>query len=331
MDPLAPLKAFDRLQRRRRGLAVPIAVVRKFGDDGGGNLAALIAYYGFFSLFPLLMVFVAILGFVLQGDAHAQQQILSTALAQFPIVGDQLRAGSLKGNTLALVIGAAGAILSGLGVTLAAQNAFSRIYGIAHRDRDGFVPARLRGLRLLAVLGTLQIVSTVAAGAVSGGVGGPLLAVAGIAVSLLLNAVLFLAAFRMLTDGAVPTRELRPGIVMATVLWTILQSVGGYYIGHVVKSAGSTYGTFATVIGLLTWLFLGGRILVYSAELNSVLAGRLWPRSLFDPPEPADHRVLERLAQIEERRKEQEVTVSFGSDADAGPEAEATASASRPG
>ncbi len=109
-----------------------------------------------------------------------------------------------------------------------------------------------------------------------------------------------------------PTRELWPGILTATVLWTIVQAVGGAYIGHVVKGAGSTYGTFATVIGLLTWLFLGARIVVYAAEMNSVLSGRLWPRGLFDPPTPADERALAALARIEERRPEEDIEVSFG-------------------
>jgi YihY family inner membrane protein len=316
VDPLAPLKAFDRLQRRHRALAVPMAVVKKFADDQGGNLSALIAYYGFFSLFPLLLVFVTGLGFVLDGNPSAQHAVLNSALKDIPIVGDQIKAGSLTGSPTALVIGLVGAVLSGLGVTLAAQTAFQRVHGIPHRERPDFLFSRLRGLGLLAVLGTLQVVSTVASGLVTGGFGGPGLVVAGIAVSLATNLVLFIAAFRLLTDGDVDNRQLWPGIVSATVLWTIVQAVGGAYIGHVVKGAGATYGTFATVIGLLTWIFLGARIVVYSAELNSVLAAHLWPRGLFDPMEPADRRALRRLAQIEERSDAQHVSVTFDDAAD---------------
>src|ERR1700712_4371721 len=134
MAPLAPLKAFDRFQRRHRPLAIPMAVIKKFGDDQGGNLAALIAYYGFFSLFPLLMVFVAVLGFVLDGNPGAQHAVLDSALKQIPLVGDQLKAGSLKGSGPALVIGLVGALLAGLGVTLAAQTAFNRVHGVPHRE-----------------------------------------------------------------------------------------------------------------------------------------------------------------------------------------------------
>src|SRR6195952_3886151 len=310
-DPLTPLKAFDRFQRKHPALAVPIAVVKRFADDQGGNLSALIAYYGFFSLFPLLLVFVTGLGFVLDGNPSAQHAVLNSALKDIPIVGDQIKAGSLTGNTTALVVGLVGAVLSGLGVTLAAQTAFQRVHGIPHRERPDFLFSRLRGLGLLAVLGTLQVVSTVASGLVTGGFGGPLLVVAGIAVSLATNMVLFIAAFRLLTDGDVDNRRLWPGIISATVLWTGLQAIGGAYIGHVVKGAGATYGTFATVIGLLTWIFLGARIVVYSAELNSVLAGRLWPRSLFDPPTAADHEALTAMAKVEERSDRQHIDVEF--------------------
>jgi membrane protein len=311
MDLLAPLKAFDRLQRRHRTLAVPMAVIKKFSDDQGGNLAALIAYYGFFSLFPLLLVFVTGLGFVLDGNPDAQHAVVNSALKDIPIVGDQIKAGSLTGSGVGLAIGLVTAILSGLGVTLAAQTAFQRVHGVPHRKRPDFLFSRLRGLGLLAVLGTLQIVSTVASGLVTGGFGGPLLVIAGVAVSLATNLMLFVAAFRLLTDHAVDHHELWPGIISATVLWTVVQAVGGAYIGHVVKGAGATYGTFATVIGLLTWIFLGARIVVYSAELNSVLAGGLWPRGLFEPLTDADRRALRRLAQIEERSDAQHVMVTF--------------------
>jgi membrane protein len=311
MDVLAPLKAFDRFQRRRRLLAFPIAVIKKFGDDQAGNLSALIAYYAFFSLFPLLLVFVTVLGFVLEGDPAAQDAIVDSALDQIPIIGDQISAGSLNGSVVALVVGIVGALLAGLGVTLAAQTAFNRVHAIPHRDRPDFLFSRLRGLGLLAVLGTLQVLSTAATGLVAGGLGGLALTIGGVVLSVTLNSILFFAAFRLLTDKSIATSELWPGIASATVLWTVLQAVGGAYIGHVVKGAGQTYGTFATVIGLLTWLFLGARIVVYSAELNSVVSRKLWPRGLFDPPTGADQKALAALARIEERSDQQRVAVTF--------------------
>jgi len=261
-------------------------------------------------------VFVTILGFVLEGNPDAQRAIVDSAMKQIPIVGDQVGTGSLNGSVPALVIGLVGSLLSGLAVTLAAQTAFNRVHAIPHRDRPDFLFCRLHGLGLLATLGTLQVLSTGISGLVTGGFGGVLLTIAGILVSLALNLLLFFAAFRLLTDKVVPTRELWPGIAAATVLWTILQAVGGAYIGNVVKGAGETYGTFATVIGLLTWLFLGARIVVYSAELNTVLSRGLWPRSLLDPPEPADKEAMRALAKIEERNDEEQITVCFDAPAE---------------
>ena len=311
MDVLAPVRAFDRVQRRHRALALPVAVLKKFSDDQAGNLAAVMAYYAFFSLFPLLLVFTTVLGFVLADNPQAQKDILNSTLDQIPLVGDELKTGTLQGSGVALAVGVVVTLLSGLGVTLAAQTAFNRIYGVPMRERPDPIRSRLRGLGLLVVLGTLQIVSTVASGLVSAGFGSVLLTVAGVLLAVALNLLLFGAAFRMLTDRSVPTPRLWPGVVAAALLWTAVQSVGGAYLAYVIRHAGPTYGTFATVIGLLTWLFLGARIVVYSAELNTVVAQRLWPRGLLDPPTPADREVLRGLARIELRRDDQRVDVGF--------------------
>ena len=140
------------------------AVIKKFGDDQGGELAALISYYGFVSLFPLLLVFVSILGFVLQGDPETQRELLDGALGQFPIISDQLKLHGLEGSDTALAIGLVGALLAGLGITGATQAAFNRIWSVPIKDRPNFIFARLRGLGMIALLGTLSVISTAAAG-----------------------------------------------------------------------------------------------------------------------------------------------------------------------
>jgi membrane protein len=305
----AALKKLDRYQQRHPWLGFPIAVQKKFGEDQGGSLAGLIAYYGFFSLFPLLLVFTSILGFVLQGDPSAQQKIVNGAIGQLPVVGEQIRTGALHGSGVALAIGAVAAILSGLGVTLAAQDAFNRVYAVPRTERPNFLKARLRGLATLAVLGTFQVVATAATGFVAGG--GVGLAIAGLALALSLNVLLFFLAFRLLTEKSVPTRELWPGVLTAAVVWDVLQTVGSLYIHHVVQGATSTYGTFALVIGLLTWLFLGARVVVYAAEVNVVWTRRLWPRSLTDPPIEADRRALAAMTRIEQHDRKQAIEVSF--------------------
>src|SRR5580658_5333775 len=165
------LRAADSYQQRHRGLSFLAAVVKKFGEDRAGQLAALIAYYGFFSLFPLLLVFVTVLGFVLEGNPSAQESVLHSTLSQFPIIGQQLEQNvhSLTGSPVGLAIGVVGSLLAGLGITGAAQNAFNEVWSVPHKHRPNFLSWRLRGLGLLVALGTLTIVSTVVAGYVTAG------------------------------------------------------------------------------------------------------------------------------------------------------------------
>ncbi len=309
MDLLAPIRAFDTFQRRHPPLAIPIAVIRNFSDQGAGNASVLIAYWAFFSIFPLLLLFSTILGFVLQGHPGIQHSLLNSALKQFPIVGSNLQ--HLRGSGTGLGIGIAGTIWSGLGVTVAAQNAFNRVYAVPHYQQPNFIISRWRGIKFLAAAGFLQILSTAVAGVVSAGLGGTLLTIGGLALSFVLNLILFTIAFRFFVPRVVPMSELWPGVVLAAIGWQVLQTVGGIYVSHVIRGAGQTYGTFATVIGLLAWLYLGARIVVFAAEINVVLTRKLWPRSLMDPPEQADRRARAALAKVEERDDKQTVEVAF--------------------
>jgi membrane protein len=308
------LRRLDRYQQRKPGLGFIAAVIKKFGDDQAGQLAALISYYGFFSLFPLLLVFVTVLGFVLQGNPAAQQSVLHSTLRQFPIIGDELQRNihSLKGSGVGLAIGLVGSLLAGLGITGAAQNAFNQVWHVPHKDRPNFLTSRLRGLGLLIVLGVLAIVSTAAAGLVTSGGHSALAVIGGVLVAFVVNLALFFTAFRLLTASEVDTRDLLPGVLLGALLWQILQHVGGYYVEHVVRHAKETSGLFAFVLGLLAWLYLGGQVTLLAAEVNVVRARRLWPRSFFsDPLLDADRRALTSSAEVEERLQQEDVTVSF--------------------
>ena len=308
------LRTLDTRQQRSPRIGFVAAVVKKFGDDQAGQLAALIAYYGFVSLFPLLLVLVTVLGFVLQGNPSAQTSILHSTLSQFPIIGTQLQTNvhSLKGSGFALAIGLVGSLLAGLGITGATQNAFNQVWYVAHKHRPNFIKSRLRGLGLLAVLGVLVIVSTVAAGYVTAGGHGVLAILGGVVVALIVNLLLFFTAFRLLTAAEVQTGDLWPGVLFAAITWQILQHVGGFYVDHVIRHAKETSGFFALVLGLLAWLYLGGQITLIAAEINVVRARRLWPRSFFsDPLLDADRRALTSSAEVEERIHEENVEVDF--------------------
>ncbi len=298
-------------------------MIRKFGDDQAGGLAALIAYYAFFSLFPLLLVFVTILGFVLHGDAGLQNSIRNGVLGHFPIIGKDLQTKQLHGRALSLVIGVAALLWAGLGVTQAAQNAFDKVWAVPFKHRPDFLRKRLRGVALVAALGLLFLVSSVAAGLMSGGLGGVPLKIGGVVLSLLINFGMFTVAFRLLTSASVPTSCMWIGIAVASVAWEMLQILGGLYVDHVVRHASNTYGFFALVIGVLAWLQLGAQTTLYAAELNVVLVRRLWPRSLFDPPLPGDERTLAAIAKVEERNERERIDVRFEpslSDGEAGSE-----------
>jgi membrane protein len=306
------LRALDHRQQRGPRLGFLVAVVKKFGDDQAGQLAALIAYYGFVSLFPLLLVLVTVLGFVLQGDPADQKRILDGALGQFPIISDQLKLHSLTGSGVGLAIGVVGSLLAGMGITGATQNAFNRIWSVPFKHRPNFLYAHLRGLGMLAILGTLSIVSTTAAGYVGTSSHAALSVVAGVLVAFVLNLALFMTAFKLLTAVDVPWRDLLPGVVVAAVCWQLLQHLGGYYVDHELKRTGPLYGVFALVLGLLAWLYLGAQLTIFAAEINVVRKRKLWPRSFFsDPLLDADRRALTSSAEVEERIQEENVEVSF--------------------
>jgi membrane protein len=290
MDALAPLRRFDRYQQRRKPLAVLVATIKKNGDDQAGSFAVAVAFYAFFSIFPLLLVFMTVLGFVLAGDHSLMNSISSSVLGRFPVIGDTLKHHRLKGNGLALILGVLLSLWAGSGVTGAMITALDHVWGIPQQERASFVKKKLRGLLVLLAVGVLFVIATAASGAVSSGFGGgAVLYVFGLIVSFLVNIVVFLTAFTFLCSAPPAWRRLLPGAVAAGVVWTVLQLLGGVYIGHI-KHSSSAYGTFALVLGILAWLHLGAQLTMYCAELNTVLAARRWPRSLFGD-EPAGQRV----------------------------------------
>jgi uncharacterized BrkB/YihY/UPF0761 family membrane protein len=110
------------------------------------------------------------------------------------------------------------------------------------------------------------------------------------------------------------------GAGLATVFWVILQAVGGIYVRHVLAHASPTYGFFAIVIGLLSWMYVGAQLTLLAAEINVVRRYHLWPRSITQPPlTDGDRRTFARLARMERRRPEAHVSIDFSPDADREP------------
>jgi membrane protein len=311
----AVLGRLDRWQQSNRPVALAVSVFKKFGDDRAGNLAALVSYYAFFSLFPLLLVLVTSLGFVLADNPEAQAKVLDSALGQFPVVGDEIRTGlnTFQGSGVALAVGLIGALWGGLGAMDAMQNAMNTIWGVPYKHRPNLIKSRLRSLGMLALFGGSLLATTVVGGASSSAGDWAVLGRVGvILVSIALNSALFLGAFKVLTDRPLPWAAHVPGALFAGVSFTALEAVGGLYVDHVVQGAGQVYGTFAVVLGLLSWLYVQAQFSVLAGEINVVRELGLAPRSLLgDKLTDADRLALATYAKVEERVATEKVTVAI--------------------
>jgi membrane protein len=319
MEPV--LGWLDRFQQGHGVLGFPLAVRQKYSDDQGGYLAATIAYYGFFSIFPLLLVFTTVLGFVLRGHPHLQNRIINTALGQFPVIGSQLHSHSLHGNATALTKGIVGALWGGLACVLAAENAMDQLWGVPFTRRPNFFHARLRALLLLLLLGAGILAATGLAGAGSVGARyGVAWKIVSIAASVVLDFFVFWVAGRLLTVRSVTWREMRIGAVVAAIGYEAVQLGGGYYVGHVVKNASDVYGTFALVIGLLSFIYLSVHVTLLASEVSVVASDQLWPRSLSvggeQPPTDADRVALTQRTRVETRRQDERIDVKIPVDRD---------------
>jgi membrane protein len=283
------IDGIDAFQQRHRWLAFPIAVWKKFSDDQAGNLAALIAYYAFVSIFPLLLLLITVLGLVLRDHPDLQQHVLNSALTDFPIIGQQLKDNvhSINRTGVGFIVGIIGTLLGARGVTTAVQNAMNTVWEVPRFDRPGFPFNMLRGFGIIGTLGIGVIATTVVSGFgtwggnIIGGLGG---SVAAIAVSLVVNVALFWLGLRLATASHVATRDLRNGAIFAAIVWQTLQTLGVYFVTHTLRHASSLYGTFGLVLGLLAWLYFQAQLTLYAVEADVVRARGLWPRSLFPPP-----------------------------------------------
>ena len=274
----------DALQRRRPGLGFPIAVLYKYIDDGGGYLAALITYYAFVSLFPLLLLGTTVLGIVLAGDPEAQRRVLDTALSQFPVIGDQLgQPSGLSGGLTGILVGGLGALYGGLGVAMACQHAMNTAWTVPKNVRPNPLAGRLRGLLLLVTVG-LAVVATSALTALASGAGqfGAASRWASVLGAVAINAGAFLMAFRVATARHLSARDVAPGAVAAAVIWQLLQTFGASYVQSITGSS-DTQGVFALVLGGLAFLYLAAVAVVFCVEVNVVRVDRLWPRALLTP------------------------------------------------
>ena len=309
--------AADERQRSHRLTAVVYGVIKKFGDDNANEFVVGLGWYGFVAIYPLLLVVVTLFGFI--GAASLGHHLVST-LHQFPVVGAQFNpargSSTLHGSTVGLVIGLIGLLYGAQGVTQTAQQAMVRVWNIPPVDAPGFLPRLGRSLAGLAAIGgTFVLNAATATFATSSGID-YLVRIPIVVGMLAMNIVLYLLAFRILTPSAIAARSLLPGAVVASTGFTFLITLGSGLVQHQLKNSSATYGQFGIVIGLVGFLFLLAKISLYGAELNPVVARRLWPRSLQTRnPTEADNQVLHDITHENLRRRDQRIGVGFGDDA----------------
>ena len=321
MNPLEPAQkvmgAVDRWQRRTRWAGVPYAVAKKFGDDKANLVVVALAWYGFTAIFPLLLVVVTVLGSI--GAKSLGTGIVNT-LQQFPIIGSNFSPSSshtLHGSTFGLVVGLIGLVYGAQGVTQTAQEAMATVWNIPRFERTGFLPRLGRSLAGLVTIGVAFLINAFVTTYATGGTHNYAIRIPVLAGLLVINTGLYFASFTLLTAKAIGPRGHLPGAIAGAVAFTALITVGTGLINHQLKNANETYGTFGTVIGIVTFLLLLAKLTLYAAELNPVLSRRLYPRALPLGGEPtdADRQVLASLVHAEQRREDEAIGVGFGDQA----------------
>ena len=316
MNPIErQVRTLDAFQQRHLPLAVVFAVVKKYGDDNAGSLTATIAHSLFGTTFPMLLLLVTLTGIVVGEHSAFRHDLLRSAVRDFPIVGTDLtrNISSLhRDSAVGLAVGLAGMLWGAL--TLAENGIFAmmQIWNLPGPERPNYPKRLLRAVGFLGLLGVGLVVSAGLTALVA-------LAHEALAVSVLsevatslVSCAEFLLAYRLLTPAPVGWRTLVPGAVIAGIAWTALLAAGELVVGHYLRDDSAVYGLFAIVLGLFAWLYLAAELTVYAAEVNVVLARRLWPRAIVQPPlTEADQRSMAAQAHQNRRRPEQHVVVTF--------------------
>jgi YihY family inner membrane protein len=305
----------DAAQQHHTPTAFAVGVAKKYGDDNGGVLVANLAFSGFVSLFPLLLILTTVLGLVAAVNPAFRHDAANAVGNQIPFIGSQLKSGDLhqlqRSSVIGLIVGLAGLIWGATGLAQAGLFTMEQVWNLPGPARPGFVQRLGRAMEFLVLLGVGVVATTLLAGLNTYGKNAPILVVVAGVAAALVNIGMYVAGFRLLTPKGVPTRQMLPGAVIAGIGWTLLQVLGTYLVHHFLHSD-SVYGVFATVLALLAWINIAVQITVYSAEVNVVLARRLWPRSIVQPPlTEADRASMALQALQNQRRSEQHVQVSF--------------------
>jgi membrane protein len=305
-------------------------VIYKFFDDQGNYLAAVITYYAFIAIFPLLLMASSILGFILQGRPDLQDEVLNSALSNFPIIGTQLaRPEGLEGSTGAVVFGSLAAFYGCIGLGVALQNVINTAWAVPRNSRPNPLLVRLNSLGLLFTAGVAVLLITVFSAVVGNtevfgdGVNTTIRWLIRIGNVLIVGTVIT-ALFRMAAASRhITLKRAAPGAFTLALMWQALQWLGTEYVTRVLTNVSEVNATFALVLGLIGIIYIAAVMGVLGVEINVVLARRLWPRALLTPftdrvdLTEADRRAYAMYAQTQRHKGFETVVVRFdGRDGD---------------
>ena len=243
-----------------------LRVQERMGEVNGNQLAASVTLSAFLALFPLLLVTIAVVGFLSSNDPNLARDVvdnLGLTGEAAKTMKDAIDAAE-RSRRAASIIGFAGLMWSGLGLVGALQYAFNATWQVKGRGlRD-----RLFGLIWLGgafVIFAASFGITTLLNFLPG-----FLAPIGIIAGLAVNFALWFWAMKVLPNRDVGWKALMPGAVFAAVGFEILKTLGSILVPRLVASSQALYGTLGVVFATLAWLLFFGRLLVYANVLNVV-------------------------------------------------------------
>lgn len=277
-------KKLDEFQRAHAVLAFPVAVIKRYGDDSAGRQAALITYYAFLSIFPLLMIFITVLGVIGSTNPALEARISQNVFTLFPALGKDLQDNvqTLKSSGLTLVLQGLVVLYGARGLAEMLQETFNNLWHVTKENRPGLVGNYARNFSMMLAVGLGMIIGS----AISFGLSSLIhLGIPGIvfinAVNLLITFGLILAVFRLGTSTSIGTKNLVLGAMIAAVGLIIVQRIGGFVMSEQLPKLEGSYGTFAVTLGMLFWIYLQAQILLYAIVATVVRTKKAWPRKLF--------------------------------------------------
>lgn len=315
MNPVERVvRRVDSWQQRHTPTAFAFGVIKKYGDDNAGQMAASLSHTAFVSLFPLLLVLTTVLGLVAAGNQGLRHTIIHAVAGQFPVVSNQLAHNVhelRRASYVGLVVGVVAALWGSSGLAQSGIYTMVHVWNLPGPERPGYWQRLGRAGLFLLVLAAGVAVTTLLTSFGTFVSSSVLLTVLADVLAAAANIGMYVVGFRVLTPKSVPIRRLLPGAALAGIGWTILLAGGTVLVRHYLHSD-SVYGIFAIVLSLVAWIYLVVQVTIYAAEVNVVLARRLWPRSIVQPPlTDADRQALALFPLAEQRRDEQRVAVSY--------------------